>query len=105
VGQAFDAVRKRRYEAAARFLDQIDRAEPPDAVLEASISHCRGTLLHHQGETVLALQHLHGSLEQVIASCVTADVSGCEHSTHQPFPRSTSCRYLRSECWLSVSWP
>ena len=65
VGRAFDALRKRRYEAAARFLEQIERAEPPDAVLEASISHCRGTLLHHQGETVLALKHLHASLEQV----------------------------------------
>jgi class 3 adenylate cyclase len=57
VGRAFIALRQHRYDQTDELLDQaekfLEQAQhaPDEHILRATIYHCRGALVYHQGET------------------------------------------------------
>jgi class 3 adenylate cyclase/predicted negative regulator of RcsB-dependent stress response len=64
VGQAFVALHQSEYTHVYALLDQAAaQADANDTVLHATIAHCRGVALYHEGQFDLALRHLHTALE------------------------------------------
>lgn len=65
VGQAFVALRQRDFAGTDALLNEAAKHEREGQVpmLRASISHCRGTLLYHQGKSDYVLPHLHEALQ------------------------------------------
>lgn len=62
-GQAYVALRQHDYACGHRLLDAATKeGDSNDLALSATISHCRGAILYHEGKTELALAQLHEAL-------------------------------------------